>query len=595
MSARIQLAPGLSLPVEVSTQKIALLAQSGRGKTRASKKLVEGFVGAGVQTIVLDPVGVWYGLRLAADGKSPGLAIPVLGGYHGDAPLLPTAGAVVAETLARTGSSVVLDMTRFDTGADARRFITAFAETFFRAKAKHPSPVHLVLEEADEWVPQNPAKDEAKMLGAFQRIARIGRNFGIGFTVISQRPQGISKKVLNLTDMLVVLGMSGNHERKAIAEWMVDKDIDSKQREAALASLPGLGWNKLRKVDNGALFWAPLLELFGTHKISAPTTYDSSATPETSADRVDRKIAPLDIGKLSDAMHATIEEAEANDPSKLRKRVAQLERELHHLDIKNSDGLVAELNGRVEDLENQLEQAMAQVKEVPVLSESQVSMLQGIATDTREAMDKLAGMLGEVEDVMARSLAATMLVRQQPTRPTVARPVAQRPTSPKVRPLSSAPSTVGKGERVVLTAIAQHPEGVSREQLSVLTAYKRSTRDRYIQLLAADGLINVDDSLTVTDKGLAELGDDFEPLPTGNALRGYWLNKLTGGEQQILALLCEEYPAEVTRGLVDASTGFKRSTRDRYLQLLAARKLIEVVRGGNVRASDMLFDTKGAA
>jgi hypothetical protein len=32
-------------------------------------------------------------------------------------------------------------------------------------------------------------------------------------------------------------------------------------------------------------------------------------------------------------------------------------------------------------------------------------------------------------------------------------------------------------------AVAQYPEGVTREQLSVLTGYKRSSRDTYVQRL----------------------------------------------------------------------------------------------------------------
>ena len=44
------------------------------------------------------------------------------------------------------------------------------------------------------------------------------------------------------------------------------------------------------------------------------------------------------------------------------------------------------------------------------------------------------------------------------------------------------------GEIKILTAVAQHPGGVTREQLSVLTGYKRSSRDTYLlRLKAADG------------------------------------------------------------------------------------------------------------
>ena len=190
---KIEFAERLQIPLEVASSPIALLAQRGRGKTRAAKKLAEAFHAAGVPPIVLDPAGVWWGLRLAANGRGRGLDIPVLGGLHGDHGLVPTGGAVLAEALVRTGRPCVIDTTGFATEGEKKRFITDFAETFLRQKMKHRTPVHLFLEEADEWIPEQPAADEARMLGAFGRIVRIGRNFGVGITMISQRPLVLSR------------------------------------------------------------------------------------------------------------------------------------------------------------------------------------------------------------------------------------------------------------------------------------------------------------------------------------------------------------------------------------------------------------------
>jgi DNA-binding IclR family transcriptional regulator len=66
----------------------------------------------------------------------------------------------------------------------------------------------------------------------------------------------------------------------------------------------------------------------------------------------------------------------------------------------------------------------------------------------------------------------------------------------------------------VLTAIAQHGDaGVTREQLTVLTGFKRSTRDAYVQRLKAKGLIEVSSTaITATAAGVAALGSDFEPF-----------------------------------------------------------------------------------
>jgi hypothetical protein len=45
----------------------------------------------------------------------------------------------------------------------------------------------------------------------------------------------------------------------------------------------------------------------------------------------------------------------------------------------------------------------------------------------------------------------------------------------------------------------------------------------------------------------------------------------------------------VEREAIDESTGYKRSSRDTYLQRMAAKRLVESIGRGAVRASAMLF------
>jgi hypothetical protein len=69
-----------------------------------------------------------------------------------------------------------------------------------------------------------------------------------------------------------------------------------------------------------------------------------------------------------------------------------------------------------------------------------------------------------------------------------------------------------------LIAIAQHHDGVRREQLTVLTGYKRSTRDAYVQRLGERGCVSRDgERIVATPAGIATLGADYQPLPTGSA------------------------------------------------------------------------------
>jgi uncharacterized protein len=49
----------LSLPVEALTQTFAILAKRGAGKTYTAAVMVEEMLKAGLQLVVVDPVGVW--------------------------------------------------------------------------------------------------------------------------------------------------------------------------------------------------------------------------------------------------------------------------------------------------------------------------------------------------------------------------------------------------------------------------------------------------------------------------------------------------------------------------------------------------------
>lgn len=69
----------LSIPAEALTQTFAILAKRGAGKTYTALVLAEEMFRVG-QVVVVDPVGVCWGLRSSADGQKLDLPIIVLGG-----------------------------------------------------------------------------------------------------------------------------------------------------------------------------------------------------------------------------------------------------------------------------------------------------------------------------------------------------------------------------------------------------------------------------------------------------------------------------------------------------------------------------------
>lgn len=173
---------------------------------------------------------------------------------------------------------------------------------------------------------------------------------------------------------------------------------------------------------------------------------------------------------------------------------------------------------------------------------------------------------------------------ERPHRPSRRRAGRSVPTSN-----GEAPSALPIGERKILTACIQHPTGLKREQLTVLTGYKRSSRDTYLQRLRERGLIGFDGELVqATSAGVATL-PDCQPLPTGPELHDHYRNRLPSGELKILEVLIAAYPEAVDREALSEQTGYQRSSRDTYLQRLRARQLVVEHGRGQVRASEHLF------
>ena len=153
---------------------------------------------------------------------------------------------------------------------------------------------------------------------------------------------------------------------------------------------------------------------------------------------------------------------------------------------------------------------------------------------------------------------------------------------------SGSPGRLPIGEQKTLAACIQYPHGLYRNQLTVLTGYKRSTRDAYIARLREKGFTDqAGEKIIATDAGRAAL-PDCEALPTGRALQEYWLARLPEGERKILEVLIQAHPEAVARADLDELTGYKRSTRDAYISRLESKELV-VSERGEVRASDELF------
>lgn len=566
----LRISDELTLPLETTTQPIAIIARRGAGKTYTAAVITEEMIKAGVPVVVIDPMGAFWGLRSSADGTQEGLPVTILGGEHGDVPLEPTAGKAIARFVVEHPGPYVLDLSLFESNAAQDRFATDFGEAIYRLKAKAKAPLHLVVDEADSFAPQRPQPGQQRMLGAYEAIVRRGRIRGLGMTMITQRPAVLNKNVLTQAEILITLQMTGPQDRKAIDAW-VQGHGTIEERDELLASLAGLQKGQ-------AWIWSPsLLNVFKLVQIRRRETFDSSKTPEMGEHRTEpERFAPVDLAALQQEMAATIEQAKAEDPKELRKEIARLKREL-------------------QDRPAEIEQVeVEKVVEVPVLSGKQlaewseaVEKMQRTATFISNLADNVEHALNKVADrPVPNPKPPTQIGSIKLTTPTV------RTSAPRREPPVEPSSDLSKGERAVLSVLAQYPQGRTISQLAILSGYRISGGFRNtLSSLRTRGAIEGGNTgvMSITSAGLDELGT-WDPLPTGTALVEYWKGSLSKGEAAILQALVDVYPEGLTIDDLAERTGYQVSGG--FRNMLSKLRTIELIQGRNteaMRASDIFF------
>lgn len=604
----IEFAEGLSLPVDAATQTIAFIARKRAGKSYAAGKLAEGFAASGVQFVVCDPVGNWFGLRVGADGKAEGLDVIILGGLRGDIPLDPNSGALVADTILNSGQSFVLDVSQFSLG-ERKRFLTAFGERLWlqQKAVADPQPIHVFLEEAQLFLPQQPMPDDRHMVGIWTEIVRLGGNKGIGVTLITQRPQSVTKEALTQVECLCVLQVSGVPEKKALKEWIVEKELDTD----LLKELPFLK-------PGEAYIWSPQwLGHFGKHKIHAKKTYDAGATPKVGVKCVQARLKPIDLEALRVQMAETVTKLEANDPKALKRRVQALEKQLADLMVATEKQMKT-----VTKVETKTVEVV-----VPILREKEL----GLLDKHLKLAAALADRLNQSAQVIATESNNLALVIQKapkanPERPILQPKIVKDPTGTKpyqvsgfathattMRRASSALSNpiappkvkdhvvsdeerkLGRGPRDMLKALAsRHPTPLSLSQAATLARVKlrKSTFRNAMSSLRTGGFIREEgDMLHITDEGLAFLGDDVELVPpTTEDLLAMWGRRLPPKVNEALKILADAHPNALTHAEFGERTGVD-ITKSTYRNLLSKLRMTSLVvtTDADVRASETLF------
>lgn len=563
----------LPCPVDALRQHVAVLGKPGAGKSSKLRVIVEALLDASERVCIIDPKGDWWGLKSSADGSRAGYPILVLGGTHGDMPLPANAGKEVGELVASGAAPAVLIDTSELGVAERERFVMGFFEALFRHMV---GALNLVVDECHNFAPQGKmiSIEGAKMLRWANRVASEGRGRGINLFSASQRPQKVHKDYLTVHETLIACRVIHPLDKGAIRDWMDGADPKlAKQIDGELAEMPRAE----------AWVWSPEIK-YGPVRTAFPMfrTFDSFS-PRTDNKAITAAAVNVDV--VRDRLASIVAEKEASDPALLKKRVAELERQVKQ-QTATETGL-RDLLKRQANTILQFEEQEGEGRHPPPDKDAAAIRKAAI-----EAVERLSKALG-LEAAAARGEGQFFPIRSNGRQRAEAIDIPGKLQAGKI----PRESIGGKSETKILNALAWWeatgtPGPHTKTQVAFVAGYTAGA-GRFGNLLGAlksAGKIDYPQAGTIalTAAGRAEAEIPTTPTTTA-ALHEMVLAKLDPSQRKIMAHVLEAGRIEKTHLALD--TGYTAGA-GRFGNLIGSLRslgLIDYPSSGVVEAEPFLF------
>ena len=209
----------LCIDTDVETVKkqglrIAVIGESGSGKSWLMAVIAEQAIQQGLQVIFIDVHGEYHPFAQVFEN------VLIIGGENADLPLNPDIIPVYMEAY-RQGFN--LDFNFREYLADEYEYgmlVEKILRALWRIQVNNPRPALWILEEAHLIAPQLKTREVLRRVGLIKAIATGGRKFGILLLMGTQRPAELDKTPLSqcyirffgkLTDLL---------DRKAVEDYL---------------------------------------------------------------------------------------------------------------------------------------------------------------------------------------------------------------------------------------------------------------------------------------------------------------------------------------------------------------------------------------
>lgn len=514
----MKLSPTLSIDsIDYASQGNAILGIRNSGKSYSATFMAERLMDDGIPFIAFDPIGIWRYLKVGKNGA--GYPV-VVAGDNGDLPLTPQSAPAIVRAAMKENISLVVDLYSMNLSKKDWRTIVEQCIRLLLYENKPCGLRHIFIEEAAEFCPQRVQSEDGRVYAEIEKLARMGGNASLGYTLINQRAEEVNKAVLELCDCLFLHRQKGRHSLTALGKWL---DVaDTSNAKQIINSLPSL-------FQGECWVWSQ-----GSHdpqRIRMPekkTVHPDRKNPLASSAGV-----TSDVSKFVSKMDAWLVAQTAKDyvPKKKEQTASDRSGEIDVL-----LGIIDAKAATILDLEKGIAERDAIIEKIKALADGNFAFSLGIPTPK------------------------TSSIRTKATVPSIVK--------------------VSKCAKSILTFLAPYDREFSKVQVGVATDYSPSSSgfQNAVSELNTKGLIIRGAGLRVNKDKIEEIKELVGPLKKAKVNIGTFRSKLNKCEGEIYDIVVNHPKERFSKEALAARTPSKYSpTSSGYQNSLSRLSTLQLV------------------
>lgn len=535
-----------------ASQGNAILGIRDSGKTVTAIGFAEELFKAGIPFTAFDPIGRWHFIR--TPGKGRGYPVVVAGGTAGDLPLNVESAPAIVKAAMESGISLVIDL--YDMAlskADWKRIVGDCVRLLLYENGRFGLR-HIFLEEASEFAPQRVGPDQGKVYAEIEKLARMGGNARLGYTLINQRAEEVNKAVLELCDNLFLHRQKGRNSLNALSKWLDIADV--KAGKAIISTLPTLPqgecWAWMAGTDQPVHVKVPMNNSFAPDRRAMGKQEGATAKKVDVGNFVQTMLELLQHPKKPDVERhdAAPSIVKTSDGEKSIVPIATIEAvQKQSWKEEHNAGYTAGFYAGAKAVREELLQSVIKVFEA--------------AQDARNMFShELPKPSGALLNTKIQQLSPASKLNGHDTHQKYAR------------------SEGGAELRILRVLASRHPAKFTKAQWAVLSNMKRSggTWNTYVSRLRTSGYIIEEGNLVgVAEAGFKAIGGVPQPI-VPSAIITQWKESLGSGPAKMIDALIHSHPQPMDRAnLADrVHMQVKGGTFNTYISRLKTNGLIQV-------------------